>query len=188
MGFLLSFSSAVREAERRLVRVFPEASIEVHGGLDSRLLGVVQAMDQAKFREALRYTAEEIAGHAAMAGFVLILARDHGEPLGMAYGYDHQEGGFFLDDLASMMEGRGVGRLLAALIVVYAHERGHGSVTLFTEEEDEKGRHLRRFYERMGFRYMRTTPGEGDVMVLDLEPGTAEALVARYIVEGKGIP
>ena len=69
-----------------------------------------------------------------------------------------------------MVEGRGIGHTLATLIIIHAENTGHNHVTLYTEEQDEKGRKLRRFYQKMGFIYLGTEPEKGDVMVMKLNP------------------
>ncbi len=176
-----TFREALKTAEARLRREHPGATIEAHTSLTPNLLRVVLQVDEAKFREELRYTAEEVEEQSRQPGFILILALSNDAPLGFAYGYDYPAGGFFLDELASMEEGRGIGRLLEALLVLYAYERGHSTLTLYTEERDEKGRLLRRFYERAGFRYLGTEDGKGDVMRLDLAEPTVSELIDRYV-------
>ena len=80
-----------------------------------------------------------------------------------------------------MVERKGIGHTLATLIVVHAVNTSHSHVTLYTEEQDEKGRQLRKFYEKMGFVYLGTEPRKGDVMRLQITPEKTRELYARYI-------
>jgi len=82
-----------------------------------------------------------------------------------------------------MVERKGIGHTLATLIVVHAQNTGHNHVTLYTEEQDEKGRQLRRFYEKMGFVYLDTEPRKGDVMKLQVTSERTRELYMRYITK-----
>jgi GNAT superfamily N-acetyltransferase len=138
-------------------------------------------VDAQKFREELRYRHEEVLEHSYIPGFLLLLVECGGQPIGIVYGYNEPENGFFLDTLASMVERKGIGHTLATLILVHAVNNGHSHVTLYTEEQDEKGRQLRKFYEKMGFVYLGTEPRKGDVMRLQITPEKTRELYARYI-------
>ena len=139
--------------------------------LNEDLIETILKVDAYKFRQELRYRREEIIEHSGNPGFILITAEPNGQPLGIVYGYDEPDGGFFLDTLASMVEGRGIGHTLATLITIHAENTAHNHVTLYTEEEDEQGRKLRLFYQKMGFVYLCTEADKGDVMVLQTNSG-----------------
>ncbi len=62
------------------------------------------------------------------------------------------------------MEGKGIGKVLIVLLLVYCFELNYTIVTLYTEDQDEKGRRLREFYEHIGFSYMGTEPEVGVIM------------------------
>jgi ribosomal protein S18 acetylase RimI-like enzyme len=156
-------------------------AIRVHRALNDGLIDTILQVDAYKFRQELRYRREEIIQHSLAPGFILITAECDAEPLGIVYGYKEPDGEFFLDTLASMVEGRGIGHMLATLIITHAENTGHKHVTLYTEEQDEKGRLLRRFYQKMGFTYLGTEPEKGDVMVMKLTPEDTTSLFSRYV-------
>jgi len=159
-----------------------ECTIQIHYKLNDSLVHSILQVDAQKFREELRYKHEEVLDHSCIPGFLLILAECGGQPIGLVYGYDEPENGFFLDTLASMVERKGIGHILATLIVVHAQKAGNSHVTLYTEEQDEEGRQLRKFYEKMGFIYLGTEPHKGDVMKLRITPELTRELYAKYIL------
>jgi ribosomal protein S18 acetylase RimI-like enzyme len=156
-------------------------TIQVHHALNEALIQTILQVDAYKFRKELQYRQEEVLEHANNPGFILITAECDGQPLGIVYGYDEPDSGFFLDTLASMVEGKGIGHTLATLIIIHAQNHGYKHVTLYTEEQDEMGRLLRRFYQKMGFAYLGTEADKGDVMKLPLTPQTAPDLLNKYI-------
>jgi GNAT superfamily N-acetyltransferase len=156
-------------------------NIQVHYALNESLTQTILQVDAYKFRQELQYRREEVLEHANNPGFILITAECDGQPLGIVYGYDEPDNGFFLDTLASMVEGKGIGHTLTTLIILHAQNHGYKHVTLYTEEQDEKGRLLRRFYQKMGFAYLGTEADKGDVMVLQLSHEKTMELYARYV-------
>ena len=183
MSAASTFAEATAMTQIKLRQTIdPACIVQVHKSLNENLIQTILRVDAYKFRQELRYRREEIIEHSGNPGFVLITAEVNGQPLGIVYGYDEPDGGFFLDTLASMIEGRGIGHTLATLITIYAEETAHSHVTLYTEEEDEQGRKLRRFYQKMGFVYLGTEAEKGDVMVLQINSVVTEGLYNRYIV------
>ena len=156
--------------------------VKAHRTLNDTLLKVIIDIDNQKFREELRYEHEDVLEHGRLKGFILILAERNDQPIGMTYGYDEpQPIGYFLDTLASMTEGKGIGRILVTLLLINCQNKGYKHVTLYTEERDEKGRQLRRFYEKMGFTYLGTEEGKGDIMQIQLNDEKVYDLYAKYI-------
>ncbi len=177
-----TFAEATTATEAKLRQTMgPDCTIHVHTTLNDALIQTILQVDAYKFRQELQYRREEVIEHSNNPGFILVTAECGGQPLGIVYGYDEPDGGFFLDTLASMVEGRGIGHTLATLIILHAENTAHRHVTLYTEEEDEKGRKLRRFYQKMGFTYLGTDLSKGDVMKLQLTPETTRELYTRYI-------
>ena len=163
-------------------------TIRVHRALNDPLIETILQVDAYKFRQELQYRRDEVIEHSLSPGFILITAECGTEPLGIVYGYDEPDGGFFLDTLASMVEGRGIGHMLATLVIIHAENTGHKHITLYTEEQDEKGRLLRRFYQKMGFTYLGTEPDKGDIMTMQLAPEETTGLFARYVAKPQNPP
>jgi GNAT superfamily N-acetyltransferase len=177
-----TLSEAIKATQHRLrEKLGAGCTIETHTTLTEDLLRTVLFVDSQKFRSELWYKHEEVLTHGLHKGFILILAHCGDKPIGLAYGYDKHENGYFLDTLASMVEGKGIGTILATLVLIHALERGCNHVNLYTEERDEKGHMLRKFYEHIGFRYLGTEEGKGDVMYIQLDPDRVNALYTRHI-------
>ena len=177
-----TLAEAVAATKARLNQILGvDCTLHVHYKLNDALIQTILQVDAQKFREELRYKHEEVLDHSSIPGFLLFLAECGRKPIGLAYGYDEPGNGFFLDTLASMVERKGIGHTLATLIVVHAQNMGHNHVTLYTEEQDEEGRQLRKFYEKMGFVYLATEPRKGDVMRLQVTPERTRELYTRYI-------
>lgn len=182
MSAALTFTEATAATQTKLRQTIdPACTVHIYKTLNEELIETILRVDAYKFRQELRYRREEVIEHSGNPGFILITAETGGQPLGIVYGYDEPDGGFFLDTLASMVEGRGIGHTLATLIAIHAKETAHSHITLYTEEEDEQGRRLRLFYQKMGFVYLGTAEDKGDVMVLQITRGVTEGLYGRYI-------
>jgi len=179
-----TFTEATPITEAKLHQTLgPDCTIRVHTTLTDALIQTILEVDAYKFRKELQYRREEVIEHSNNPGFILITAECGKQPLGIVYGYDEPEFGFFLDTLASMVESKGIGHTLATLIIIHAENTGHKHVTLYTEEQDEQGRKLRKFYQKMGFAYLGTDPTKGDIMKLQITSEKTKELYTRYITK-----
>ena len=77
------------------------------------------------------------------------------------YGYELDPSTFFLDEVVSLSEGKGIGKSLVRLLIQHCKVKGYGVIRLYTEEVDEKGRRLRSFYESLGFLLSDAQPDKG---------------------------
>ena len=182
-GGVPSFEDAVESAQRKLsLALEGPCEISLHVGLDEGLIGAIEAIERERFREELRYGSDELASRGRMEGFVCLLVRLDGEPIAYDFGYnDEEEGAFFSDSSATLIERKGIGSTLTALEAVYCHCSGYGAVKMTTEEEDEAGRLLRSFWERLGFRTVSSDPAEGVEMRLELTPQAVRGIYDKYI-------
>jgi GNAT superfamily N-acetyltransferase len=179
-----TFAEAIQRIQRRLEETLSQGcTIDIYRVLTPELIKTILYVDSQKFREELQYKREDVIFHGSLRGFILILAHCGDRPLGLAYGYDEGENGFFLDTLASVVESKGIGSILVTLIIIYALETSHNHVTLYTEERDEKGRRLRRFYEQIGFRFLGSEVRKGDVMRMQLDQEKITTLYNKHIVQ-----
>ncbi len=157
--------------------------ITLKGSIDDGLLRCIQLVESKAFRPELQYTFEEIISRAEREGFFIATAFLEGDPIAFAFGYrDPGEGdAFYLDTIASAVEGRGVGSALITLILLQCVQRGYKLVRLHTEEVDEKGRMLRRFYERLGFELAHSHPVEGLLMRMRLEEPWLKTIMEKVV-------
>ncbi|MBL7167081.1 GNAT family N-acetyltransferase [Candidatus Bathyarchaeota archaeon] len=175
---------AMRAAEGRLRDTLGrECRICIHVHMSGELTQVVDRIDHEKFRPELQYTLEELMAKAGNGGFVLFMLTCDDEPTAFLYGYTDEGDGsrFFLDSVATLIEGKGIGSILVTLALVYCHDIGYRSVELYTEEVDERGRHLVKFYEDMGFDLADKDPDKGVVMRSYLDASKLRHACLRYI-------
>ena len=175
---------ALRTAETKISSSFGKrCRIEIVIDMDEALMEVVQSIDHQKFRPELQYSTDELHERGTKKGFVLFLVRLGGEPVAALFGYtDPADGqGFFLDSVATLLEGKGVSSILVLLALIYCYEAGYGYVQLYTEEQDEKGMRLRQFYEHLGFHVTLGDPLNGLCMKHDLSPNTLNSLYYKYL-------
>jgi hypothetical protein len=183
-GGVPSFEDAVESAQRKLsLALEGPCEISLHVGLDEGLIGAIEAIERERFREELRYGSDELASRGRMEGFVCLLVRLDGEPIAYDFGYndDEEEGAFFSDSSATLIERKGIGSTLTALEAVYCYGSGYGAVKMTTEEEDEVGRLLRSYWERLGFRTVSSDLAEGVEMRLELTPQAVRGIYEKYI-------
>jgi hypothetical protein len=178
-----SFEDALRMAEAKLSRSMGgECVITVHNGLDDQLKRVVMEIDHEKFREELQYDSSEFDARAGTKGFLLLLLHLEGRPVGFDYGYeDDEEGAFFSDSSATLIERKGVGSTLTALEIIHCYWRGYRTSKLVTEEHDEQGRPLREIWGKFGYTVSEVNPRTGVEMRLTLTPEAVEGVYRRYI-------
>jgi len=179
---------AVERAEEKLER---PVRVTVFTHLEERMMAKLEAIDQEKFRQELWYTHDEVAEKARKKDFMCITLSVEGNPAAFIFGYDYDGDptAYFLDELATLIEGKGLGKILITLALIYCYELDYGSVILYTEETDQIGRHLREFYEHVGFKYVTTDPALGVVMRYDLEEKALAALYRRVMyAEGGPFP
>jgi GNAT superfamily N-acetyltransferase len=184
MDLVPFLEDAMRAAEGRLREILGrESRISIHAHMSGELTQAVERIDHEKFRADLQYTMEDLLERIGNGGFVLFILTCDGEPTAFLYGYT-DEGNifrFFLDSVATLIEGKGIGSMLVTLALVYCHDVGYRSVELYTEEVDERGRHLVKFYEDLGFDVADRDPDKGVIMRSDLDESKLRYACLRYI-------
>jgi ribosomal protein S18 acetylase RimI-like enzyme len=155
-----------RAAERLSEKLGEKATVNFRTYIDETLIKKLTEIDHEKFRSELWYSNEELLEKSLKKDFICLVADINDEPTAFLYGYDDEfdPHWFFLDEIATRTEGRGIGKVLIVLLLVYCFELNYTFVTLYTEDHDEKGRKLREFYEHLGFTYMTTDPELGVIM------------------------
>lgn len=160
----------LRRAEAHLSeRLGKPVEVKACTALDEAELGVFESVDHGAFKEELWYSREEIASKSRRRGFTAFTVHVEGELAGMLYGYELEPSTFFLDEVVSLREGKGIGGSLVKLLIRHCEERGYSEIRLYTEEVDEKGRKLRHFYEGLGFRLCGSSPDKGIEMCISLD-------------------
>jgi hypothetical protein len=178
-----SFEGALREAEARLSGALAGACrIVVYHNLPDDLFEEIEKIESQQFRRELRYTRDELVSRSLRSGFTCLMVYLDGEAVAFDFGYDdEEEGAYFSDSAAIIIERKGIGAALTALEALHCFEAGYRSVKMLTEEEDESGRRLREYWENLGFRVTGVDPSAGVEMRLDLGPVVVRDLCERYI-------
>jgi len=179
----LSFEETLRKAKARLSGALGGAcGIVVYHELSEDLIREVEEIESHRFRQELRYTREELSSRSHKEGFTCLMVYLGGEAVAFDFGYDDaEEGAYFSDTAATLIERRGIGAALTALEALYSFEAEYRSVKMMTEEEDESGRRLREYWERFGFRVTEVDPSAGVEMRLDLGPVVVMDLCEKYV-------
>lgn len=178
------FEDALRAAEERLSAALGgKCDVRIVLGIDKELFDTIQQIEREKFRPELRYSIEELEARRRESGLVLFFVIRDGRVVAFLYGYTESSdtSKFYLDTMATLIEGKGVGSILVSLMLLYCYDMGYGSVELYTEEEDEKGRRLADFYENLGFKKFSDDPSEGVGMRNSLEPKVLRDIYHKYL-------
>ena len=172
-----------KKAEEKLGKALNgDARVKLVKGYDEETLRIIREIDHEKFREELQYNRDEIEERMRKSGFLCVLIYLDSAPIAFEYGYDLEDGVYFSDSQATLIEGKGVGTTQFALEILYLYHRGYRCVRLTTEELDEQGRELRSFWEKMGFVKLGEDKDGNVDMELKLTPEAAEYQYRRYIL------
>jgi len=178
------FEDALRKAERRLSSTLGEqCGVRITLSMDDELFEAIEGIEHDKFRTELQYSLEELRERNNLRGFVLFTVACGGRPVAFLFGYNDtvDQSSFYLDTVATVIEGKGIGSILVTLALIYCYDVGYGKVELYTEEEDEKGRHLKQFYENLGFRHVSYDPKNGLGMLNDLNPFVLKKVYEKFL-------
>lgn len=155
-----------------------DIKIEFYKFLDSELVESLVEIDHEKFRPELWYSQEDFLSRMNYNNFICIVAYISETPIAFIFGYDDEPTTYYIDEVASRIEGKGLGSALIILFLLYCIKFGYRFVSLYTEEQDEKNRKLRGFYEHLGFNYVHTDPKLGDLMRFELSENTLSRMYA----------
>jgi ribosomal protein S18 acetylase RimI-like enzyme len=165
-------NNEIKQAETRLsIRLDSEITIVMRHFLTESIISKLVEIDHEKFRSELWYESNEIIEKSRKKDFVCFILYMSSKPTAFLYGYDDDNDPkwFFLDTIATRVEGKGIGKMLMSLLKSYCSELGYQQIILYTEDQDEKGRKLRQFYESLGFKYKYTDKEKGIIMSYDIK-------------------
>jgi hypothetical protein len=176
----------VRQVEEQLsIITNVPVKISIHLSLDRELVDDVLHVDSKMFREELRYNSWDLIKRAENAGFFLLMVRQEKEPLAFFFGYEDLKfpGGFYGDDMASLIEGKGLGASLFTLVHIYCYENGYSHFSCHAEEVDERGRKLVDWYRNVAeMELIKASAKEGDLLRVALTSGHINWMYHRHIL------
>ena len=149
------------------------------------MMSAIMEIEKKAFRRELQYSKEELSRRMKEKNFVVIMVHVSGNPVGFAIGYkDPQEASsFYMDTLATVIEKKRIGSTLYHLTAIFCFKQGFSHVTVRTEEQDDRERSPKEFYEKLGFYQIPCDPCEGIGMRKDLDQQTINEYVHHLCVE-----
>jgi hypothetical protein len=176
------FNEAVLLAEKKLESTLGgKVQIKIFDVLDTELVGIIESIDHTKFRSELWYDSEQLENYSKKADFVCFIVYFDGTPVAYDFGYrDSDDGSFFSDSAATLIERKGIGSILTALEMLKCYDKGFSSIKFLTEEEDEVGRRLRAYWERFGYQ-VTTVSQKGVEMSAILDPKLVLTVYNKFL-------
>jgi hypothetical protein len=180
-----SLRDALSHAEAKLSTALGgECRITVRHDSGADLLAAVADIESRMFRNELQYKLDELEARSRKPGFTVLFFTLNDVPFAFDLGYsDEEQGAYFGDSAATLIERKGVGAVLTALDAAYAHEAGYRCVKLVTEEQDQAGRRLADYWARYGYRVTEVDADANVSMRLDLTAENVKNLYDKYIAQ-----
>ena len=178
-----SFIDYLRKAEVKLSSALGgRCRVAVYHEMNKDILKIIGEIEDERFRRELRYSERELTIRSKKRGFTCFIVYFDEKPVAFVFGFDDpEEGTYFSDSAATLIERKGVGSILTALEALYCQENRYCSEKMITEELDESGRRLREYWERFGFHVTGTNPKIGVEMRLELTPENVGFLRNKYL-------
>jgi hypothetical protein len=178
-----SFTDYLMKAEEKLSGALGGGcKVAVYHNMKRDILRIISEIEDERFRSELRYSERELTIRSKKQGFTCFIVYLDERPVAFVFGFDDTENGvYFSDSAATLIERKGIGSILTALEALYCLEKGYRSEKMITEELDESGRRLRKYWERFGFRVTGTNPRIGVEMRLELTPENVGLLSSKYL-------
>ena len=141
--------------EAQLTRVIGRpAKLVFPSTMDDLYYKWFKTIEAAAFREELRYSSEEILERIEKPDLLFFFVTTGQEAHAFILGYTLEsewERTFYIDTIAVRQQGIGIGSLIMNAAMAWARVKKYRAIVLDTEEKNEKGLPLRRFYEKLGF-------------------------------------
>jgi GNAT superfamily N-acetyltransferase len=147
-----------RHYEGTLKVVFPAE-------LDERTYSWFRSIEDYNFRAELRYSFDEMKPILSKPELLFLFVFKDELPEIVVLGHtnpNEPERVFRLDTFAINKRGKGIGHIVMDFIIKWARAKQYLAITLDTEETDEKGIRLQRFYEKHKFVVIAREPN-GDI-------------------------
>jgi len=133
--------------------------------LDERTYSWFRAIEDYNFRAELRYSYDEMKPILSKPELLFLFVFKGELPEIVVLGYtnpNEPERVFRLDTFAINKRGKGIGHIVMGFLIKWARAKQYLAITLDTEETDEKGIRLQRFYEKHKFVVVAREP-TGDI-------------------------
>jgi hypothetical protein len=177
------FCEYVQRAEAKLGSALGgTCRIAVYHEIKKDLLKIISEIEDERFRSELRYSERELTNRSKRKGFTCFIVYLEERPIAFVFGFDDPENGaYFSDSAATLIERKGIASVLTALETLYCIENGYKSEKMITEDLDESGRRLVEYWGRFGFLVTNRNPKIGVEMRLELTPAVVQGLLAKYL-------
>jgi|GEM_PF-4345465 len=140
-----------------------------------KLVAAFRKVESEAFREELRYSRMEMRSRSHETGFEGLTVWHHHQPIAVVIIRSGMvPKSLYLDTLAVVETGGGIGGRLLRSILEEAEIDGYGQVDLDTEQVSERGIPLVDWYRRHGFRVVETDKSSGNVSMRRILPKAVE--------------
>ena len=179
----LTFADYLLKAESRLGGALGgSCRVAIYHEMNRDILKIISQIEDERFRSELRYSERELTIRSKKRGFTCFIVYLGERPVAFVFGFDDPEdGAYFSDSAATLIERKGVGSILTALEALYCLEKGYHSEKMITEDLDESGRKLVEYWARFGFSVTDRNPKIGVEMRMELKPENVRALSNKYL-------
>ncbi|MFX0065680.1 MAG: GNAT family N-acetyltransferase [Candidatus Hermodarchaeota archaeon] len=126
-----------------------------------------QNIESKSFRENLCYTRNEILDRWMKENSLIFFLVKTQDPIAVLLGYNlsvESLNFFYLDTLAVIPEGKGIGSTIIRTLIKWASALSYAGIKLDTERDSERGKHLLVFYEKLGFKFIEED-NTGDIIL-----------------------
>jgi len=162
------YEKLLKCAERQLSRKIGfKFIIAKKTSVTNKIISDLIEIEKKTFKREFRYTIKEFIERSKKKDFVLFITYALRTPFGFALGYKEECNVYYLDTLATILKGRGIGKTLLHLLSIWSFEKGHICITIRTK--NDKHHHTIEFYEEEGFYRIPCASSEGIGMKKDLE-------------------
>ena len=178
-----SFTDYLLKAEARLSGALGgSCRVAIHHEMNRDILKIISQIEDERFRSELRYSERELTIRSKKRGFTCFIVYLGERPVAFVFGFDDsEEGAYFSDSAATLIERKGVGSILTALEAMYCLEKGYRLEKMITEDLDESGRKLVEYWARFGFNVTGRNPKIGVEMKMELTPENVRVLSNKYL-------
>jgi hypothetical protein len=151
---LPKFQDVIAKVEAKLsVSLNGVCQITVYHSLTLDIFQKLIQIDEMQFRKELQYTKDTLTEACNSPGFTCVIIRLDGKIIAYEIGHkDNSEmDSYYSESLVTLIERKGIGALVTVIEFFYCYENGYKFIICQTEELDQSGRRLRKYWEKFGY-------------------------------------
>lgn len=131
------------------------------------LLELFKLVEKSCFNEELIYSKKDLMERMNfLESEALILKHDQNPIAGVLIYLDQKDGYLYIDTLAVVKRGLGIGKYILSELINRAKKEGLNGICLDTEEFNHLGQNLTKYYQQFGFETHSTDSKTGNVHLI----------------------